>query len=67
MGIGGPMADLRIEARKDEASGMWCAELYYPEARVSPIACTRPIFDSSDHALVAALRAMKKAVERALL
>jgi hypothetical protein len=59
------MAHFRLEAEKDETSGKWHAALYYPSATVSPVSRTRPIFNSSDEALAAALRAMQNSLEHA--
>jgi hypothetical protein len=61
------MADFKIEAEKDQASGRWYVELYYPDALTTPIARTEPVFDSRDEALSAAVRAMQKGIERAWL
>jgi hypothetical protein len=59
------MAHFRLEAEKDEASGKWHAVLYYPSAMATPVSRTRPIFNSSDEALAAALRTIQKSLEHA--
>jgi len=61
------MADFKLEAEKDQASGKWYVELYYPEGLTSPVARTEPVFNSRDEALSAAFRAIQKSIERAWL
>ena len=59
------MAVFKLEARQDEASGKWFAELYYPELLGAPVARTRTIFDSEEQALAGALRAMCNGMQQA--
>ncbi len=58
------MAHFKVEAAKDDASGKWLAELYYPEAMATPFSRSRPIFNSREEALAAAVRAMRRAMEQ---
>jgi hypothetical protein len=61
------MTELKIETRQDATSGNWYAELYESKTAASPIARTRAIFDSSHHATVSALAAIKRAFEQVRL
>ena len=55
------MANFGVETVRDKKTGMFFAELYYPDDAIEPIAKTQPVYSSHEQAIVDSVNMMKAA------